>query len=27
MERILEAQAAGQPDRVARFDGHSVTLH
>jgi D-galacturonate reductase len=27
MERILEAQAAGCPDRVARFDGQSVTLH
>ncbi|MEY3172160.1 MAG: putative oxidoreductase YdgJ [Planctomycetota bacterium] len=27
MERILEAQAAGYPDRVARYDGHSVTLH
>ncbi len=27
MERILEAQAAGNPDRVARFDGRTVTLH
>jgi predicted dehydrogenase len=27
MERILDAQAAGSPDRVARFDGRSITLH
>lgn len=26
MERILEAQAAGQPDRVARFNGEVVEL-
>lgn len=26
MERILEEQAAGRPDRVARYDGHTIRL-
>lgn len=26
MERILEEQAAGRPDRVARYDGHTLRL-
>lgn len=27
MERILEQQAAGNPDCVARYDGRTITLH
>ncbi|MFM7919280.1 MAG: gfo/Idh/MocA family oxidoreductase, partial [Planctomycetaceae bacterium] len=27
MERILEEQAAGRPDRVARYDGRTIQLH